>query len=211
MFPQGIKLPGLYDMPKVKITGDFNAESAFYCAEVFENVARQFIDSIRKMPEGRSKNPPEEIGNLVAAATNLGVSLEIYLKTLTSLSGLSIPKTHHLHELFALLPSDIKNQLEELYQKGRSTIPRNTRSSITLAKGPINPPKWESYVKKPAALVDLLGISSDIFITWRYAFVYDAEPLTHEVHVFEYELLLLACQTIKTIIIEIVSINLSDG
>jgi HEPN domain-containing protein len=186
-------------MSKKSISGEFVPKAALFCAESFQRLGEQFIDNIGNIPEGSTQNFEVEFGNVVSSATNLALALEIYLKTLLNQLGQPIHKIHDLGKLYTDLPQKIKKEIEDKYDKALHSLPENTRVSITIAKGPYNTPIWKKH--KSIEIAELLKRSADVFVSWRYIFVYEPKESDYEFHEFEYRLLVLACEAIKACIL----------
>lgn len=187
------------NMSKKFISGEFIPEAALPCAESFQRLGEQFIDNIGNIPEESTQNFNIDISNVASSATNLALALEIYLKTLLSQLGKHIPKIHDLWKLYTALPQKIKKEIEDKYDKALHSLPKNKPDSITIAKGPHNTPEWER--NKLPGIAELLKRSADVFLSWRYIFVYEPKENGYEPHQFEYRLLVLACKAIKACIL----------
>lgn len=170
------------------------------CAESFQKTGELFIDSIRqRYPEGSSLKPPSGLGELVCCATNLGFGLELYLKALLVKLGEEYPRQHDLSKLYAMLPVEVKESVERVYEGYLKSVPAGVHASITVAKGPRVPPKWPDYVKEPKDLTSVLYRSRDLFRSWRYLFeIKLGDEGSYEVHEFEYRLLQFACKALRT-------------
>ena len=152
-----------------------------------------------RYPEGSSRNPPSGLGELVCCATNLSFGLELYLKALLVKSGEPYPHEHDLSKLYAKLPVKTKRPIERTYGELLASIPAGVHASITIAKGPADPPTWADYSKDAKDLTSVLHRSRDIFPSWRYLFETRLEEEgPYEIHQFEYLLLDLACKALRT-------------
>lgn len=191
------------------VSGEFDPKTALLCAESFQRLSEQFIDNIGKIPEESTQDSPRELGNLVSSATNLALALEIYLKTLRNQLGLPIPRIHDLWELYRDLPPEVKIEIEDMYDSAWRSLPKGIRVSITIAKGPRDAPIWKN--DKSIEIAELLKRSADVFVSWRYIFVYEPKESDYEFHQFEYRLLVLACEAIKASILNHDKGNASQG
>jgi hypothetical protein len=182
---------------------------ALVCADSFLRTAQSFIDveRIRRdLPEGPIGTFGQSIGDLAVCATNLAFALEIYLKCLRTQLGLSARSRgggHDLWELYKDLPLQIKREIEERYERGR-THPHPIHASIAFAIGRSpEPPIWSNVSEKSMGLGDVLKRSKDVFVSWRYVFEVkkSEDDSAHQQHAFEYLLLLFACAAINAVIL----------
>jgi hypothetical protein len=142
------------------------------------------------------------LGFAIAAATELALGLELYIKALRTLAGLSIPQKHHLFALYKDLPETMRNQIEAQYEKTRPPIAigKSATIMVTIAHGSARQEQYESPKSIPVpdnSLKAVLKRSSDVFQTWRYLHEggRDNEVVTY---VFEFELLNTAAKSIRT-------------
>jgi hypothetical protein len=184
---------------------------ALACADSFLSAAQSFIDPERirtALPEGvfGIAEHGHALGDLAVCATNLAFAIEIYLKCLRAQVGLptrSQGSGHDLSKLYEDLPPHTKREIEERYERGR-THPHPAYASITfaLSQSP-KPPVWSDLTDKSMNLAEVLKRSKDVFVSWRYVFeVKESYSDTrHQMHTFEYLLLLLACVAINAVIL----------
>jgi hypothetical protein len=145
-----------------------------------------------------SLKPPSGLGELVCCATNLGFSLELYLKALLVQLGEAYPHQHDPSKLYAMLPVKVRQSIERKYNEYMKSVPAGVHVSITIAKGPVAPPTWSDYSKESKDLASVLYRSRDVFRSWRYLFEVRLEGEgTYEIHEFEYRLLHLACKALR--------------
>jgi hypothetical protein len=181
---------------------------AVACADSFKRAASAYIiaGTVRtELPEGLPAPSDERFGDLAVCASNLAFAIEIYLKTLRTQLGLPVREKgigHDLASLYDGLPAHIRKDIEERYERGRTT-PTPTYASVTLSfsRTPV-PPVWPDSAAQSMQLPDVLRRSKDLFVTWRYVFEVTEpdEPNSHRLHTFEYLLLLFACEAISAVI-----------
>jgi hypothetical protein len=107
------------------------------CAESFQRTAELSIDGIYpRLPEGSSETPPPGLGELVCCATNLGFSLELYLKAIHVRLSDSYPQGHNLSKLYAALPPKVKQSIELIYDESVKSMATEVHAPIMVAKGP---------------------------------------------------------------------------
>lgn len=177
-----------------------DAYVALVCGEAFQRLAAEFIPSIGAIREASAQTISNELGNLVACATNMGFAIELYLKALLTQLDLQVPKSHNLRRLYDAIPTSVREVIESVYDTKWPEQVRQLRGrvSITLAKGPLDKPLWDDYTKVPLTLPDLLARSSDLFQSWRYMFEFSRpEGSPYQFHQFEYGLLWCAAEAIR--------------
>lgn len=180
-----------------------DVRAGLVCAEAFQRLSEPLIFRIAsEVNEGRQE-PSAELGDVVAAAVNLAFALELYLKTLLAQMGLPVPQHHNLRELYDAVPLRTKGQIQEKYDTAWRSEWNERRASITVAKGPPDPPIWDDYREKRKDISHLLERARDCFQSWRYVWEYARPPDTHyQFHEFEYGLLLSACVAVRAIIMD---------
>jgi hypothetical protein len=176
-----------------------DSQTALVCAEAFQRLAKEFIPKIGAIKEKSSQVISNELGDLVACATNLGFAIELYLKALLIQLDLPVPQDHNLRVLYDRIPQPVRTIIEDVYN---TKWPEQAsqlcgRVSITLAKGPMENPRWDNYKVSPA-LPDLLARSKNLFQSWRYIYEFtQPEDSPYQFHQFEYGLLWCAAEAIR--------------
>lgn len=166
-------------------------------------MAEKFIPQIGTIKEGSSNGDQailNEIGNLVACATNLGFALELYLKGLLTQLDLPVPQTHDLRLLYDLIPQPVRALIEDTYDTAlpKEEGQRRGRWRITLAIGPLKEPSWDDDTRVSLALPDVLKRSSDLFQAWRYIFEFrPPQNSPYQFHQFEYGPLRCAAEAMR--------------
>jgi hypothetical protein len=177
-----------------------NLKAAFVCAEAFQRLAEEFIPRIPLIKEKSSQAMSNELGDLVACATNIGFAIELYLKVLLMQQDLPVPQNHDLRTLYDALPQPVRALIESVYD---TKLPDHVRqlhghASFTLVKGPLEEPPRDDYTKVSLALPDLLARSRNLFQSWRYIFEYSApEDSPYQFHKFEYVPLRCAAEAMR--------------
>lgn len=92
-----------------------HAQAALVCGEAFQRLAAEFISRIRVIKEGTAQAMSNELGDLVACATNLGFAIELYLKALLTQLDLLVPKSHNLRALYDRIPQPVRALIEDVY------------------------------------------------------------------------------------------------
>lgn len=177
--------------------------ASFVCAEAFQKLAEQFIPRIAVDVKEGTHAPSAELGQLVASAVNLAFALELYLKTLLGQLQLRVPQHHNLRNLYDTLPQEVRDEIEKAYDEHWRSQWLGKHAAITVAKGPSDKPKWNDRRNESKDLAALLERSGNVFQTWRYIYEFtEPEDGAYQFHQFEYGLLLCACQSLRTVILE---------
>jgi len=177
-----------------------NRQAAFVCAEAFQKLAEEFIPRIPLIKTKSSQAMSNELGDLVACATNIGFAIELYLKALLMQQDRRVPQTHDLCTLYNAVPQPVRALIESVYD---TFLPDQLHqlhghASFTLAKGPLEEPLWDDHAEVSLALPDLLARSRDIFQSWRYMFEYSpTEESLYQFHKFEYAPLRCAAEAMR--------------
>ena len=117
----------------------------------------------------------QDLGALIASATNLALSVELYLKALLITLGLPVPRTHDLVDLYTRIPGDLKSSLEARY-KARPAPAKVYASAlqVALSVGPATDQELDRLGDQPQSdlennsLPSVLGRCRDAFQSWRY-------------------------------------------
>jgi hypothetical protein len=175
-----------------------SAQAALICGEAFQRLAAEFIPKIDAIKKTSAQVMSNELGDLVACATNLGFAIELYLKALLTQLDLPVPQTHDLRTLYDKIPQSVRTLIQEVYDtKWPEQLRHLPQHKFTLATGPLEKPQWNVYKVSPS-LPDLLARSKDIFQSWRYVFEHrQCEDSPYQFHHFEYGLLWCAAEAIR--------------
>ena len=176
-----------------------DSQAALVCGEAFQRLAEEFIPRIGAIKEKSPQIMSNELGDVVACATNLGFAIELYLKALLIQLDLPVPHVHDLNDLYNKIPQQVRALIEDVYNTKWPEQAHQLRGriSFTVAKGPLEKPRWDDY-KLSLALPDLLERSRDIFQSWRYIFEFtQSEDSPYQFHQFEYGLLWCAAESIR--------------
>jgi len=181
-------------------TKERHAQAALVCGEAFQRLAAEFIPKIGAIKQTSAQAMSNELGDLVACATNLGFAIELYLKALLTQLDLPVQQTHDLSTLYDKIPQPVRTLIESTYDTGlayHEWQPHN-RVSFTLAKGPVEEPRWDDRPKVSCALPELLSRSREMFQSWRYVFEFrQPEDNPYQFHQFEYGFLWCAAEAIR--------------
>lgn len=175
-------------------------QAALTCGEAFQRLAEELIPRIGSIKEESAQAMSNELGDLVACATNLAFAIELYLKALLILLDLKVPQVHNLRDLYDRIPQPVRTLIESVYDTAWPDQVHQLRGrvAITLAKGPPEKPQWDDYSKERLALPDLLARSKNLFQSWRYIFEFrQPKDSSYQFHQLEYGLLWCAAEAIK--------------
>ena len=164
--------------------------TALASARKFQDVGKKYLDQWAKAGH---ISPTDAF----VSATNYGLALELYLKSLLIMEGVTEIKGHHLDTLFEKLSNDTKREItkayknagglerkETLYIRGRLTGTVENEALATPARG--------------TKLNQLLKNNKDIFVIFRYMFE-KARTQNWEYFFFEHENLDVAISALATV------------
>ena len=174
------------------------SRDALVCGEAFQRLAEELIPRIGAVEEGSAVAMSNEMGDVVACATNLAFAVELYLKALLTQLGLPAPRTHDLRKLYDGIPQNVRAIVESVYDDWLPVEWAGRRSCVSFSFGPPGTPKWDDFTKVSKKLPDLLERSRDIFQSWRYVFeITQPEESGYQIHVFEYGPLRAAAEALR--------------
>ena len=173
---------------------------ALGCAEAFEQAGERFVTRIGDDVKRRTPAPPTNIGRLVVSATNIAFALELYIKTLLAEMQVNVPRGHDLGKLYAEIPRAVRDEIQKSYATFRQAW-YGRRASVTIAKGPLTPPRWDDSRGLSNDIEPVLIRSGDVFSSWRYIYEFtEPDQAGYQFHRLEYACLLCACRAIRSAI-----------
>jgi hypothetical protein len=151
----------------------------FLSADAFRACSRPFRQKVAGLSiDAAMAEAIKDSGGLVASATNLALSVELYLKALRMVTGLAPIRTHALDELYADLPQNLRQSVEAAYEATPKPPPVGKAIALDLSikrkDGPEEVRQPEP-VKPDHSLPSVLQRSSAVFVKWRY--LYEAGEL----------------------------------
>jgi len=167
---------------------------AYRSAQAFSALARHWS---APEPANLENSGLQSLGAAVASATNTGLAIELYLKTLHGVLG-GIPRGHDLVALFDRLPPAARIQTERLYEEALRNLPDGMPRALTVAsatRGQAGTPEGKPPAPD-ASLRALLARSADIFVTWRYFHEQDSS-LGFRYFTYEYDALWAAASALE--------------
>ena len=173
------------------------------CAKAFQRAAEPFLARITEDVKGGGTQPPSHTGDLVVVASNLAFAVELYIKTLLAQLQHDVPKSHHLGKLYWEIPQNVRDEIEKSWREIVNRDWYGKRASITIVKGPADPPIRDDSRSRFICLEEVLGRSGDVFSSWRYIYEFtEPDQGNYQFHHFEYGLLSSACEAIRVAINE---------
>lgn len=159
--------------------------------------ARKFHDVGKKYLAQWAKTGHLSPTDAFVSATNYGLALELYLKSLLIMEGNIEIKGHHLDNLFEKLSDDTKREISKTYQRAGGLERRETlhiRGRLTGAVGN----EAATTPVRGTKLNQLMKNNRDIFVIFRYMFE-KARTQNWEYFFFEYENLDIAISALATV------------
>ena len=160
-----------------------DANLAIHTAAHFFELAGKFFGAlpVDKAAFHTVVNQPENIGRLITASTNLGLSIELYLKGIALMTKGTATITHNLLTLFKDLPGDVQDSIKQRYSRRFNHAPKSKLRTIDFYISTQN--QLPASVEKRAPILSdvdqqdvckVLEVEKDAFQTWRY--VYEQAP-----------------------------------
>jgi len=125
-----------------------------------------FLTAARSL-QNPSGGPPFNPFCAPAIVTNLAFSTELYLKCLLQVETKQVVKEgHNLQKLFLMLPEQIRQEIEIVFNAVMAKAPAVDLSSL---------PKdaQTAAAKQPKNLLDALKAGGNAFVEWRYLYEFD--------------------------------------
>ncbi len=157
---------------------------ALTSASAFQDLANNFIEPARIVePEQAKQFAMNNLGHLIASATNMSLAIEIYLKAILSHLNIEPKNTHNLLKLFDSLPDKIGDELESKY----NDLPKSHTGKVGCFH--LLPKSDEDFSDKKFGIRAILESSKDAFVTWRYLYEHmeakDRNDVIYEFHSLE--------------------------
>ncbi len=174
-------------LPPAIAPGTADVGTAVLSGDAFYRLAQEFISHAAPDFQTAHQRAAANMGELIASATNLSLSIEIYLKALLLHNAVAAPKSHELPDLFAKLPSTVRSQVEQAYERLRAPEKEGVTASfaIHVARNAVpRPPFGQVPKQEDHSLRAVLQRSANAFVTWRYLFAHGTTipgaPLMYE-------------------------------
>lgn len=167
--------------------GNAAFQTANACFELAGSVFSRVPDDVNEA----AKFTYENLGEIFAAATNLALAIELYLKSLAIATGSPVLRTHNLLELFDTLPKVLRDSIELRFRDRMSWLGEQERSialTMAITSTPSPPPMDSVPVPVPDPdsldLRGVLNVEKDPFKTWRY--IHETGPELPVLYSLEY-------------------------
>jgi len=189
----------------------YDPKTALAAADSFRRHSNSFIRKTGTNMKNAHKKAVNNLGELIASATMLALSLELYLKALRMILDLSIPHTHHLWSLYKTLPKEVKDSIETDYDNDK--LNRDVCGYVDTFQIAIwvdglgtNPPDRPDELDdlEQIDLKSVLVRSSDAFKTWRY--MHEGGKVgQYAYYNYEFARLELICNVVRSHIIKLLN------
>ncbi len=172
--------------PSVTRHSDVDVCAALECGDAFFRLAQPFISAVPSRFEEAQTFAGEKLGDMSAAAVNLALAIEIYLKALIANSGKPFPNEHTLATLFDELPSGLQKTISTQYEEGTQHQKASDSSAgalqVEVVRRDSSRPaaEWRQF---PRGFKALLQRNARNFVAWRYLFASETRegaPLSFE-------------------------------
>lgn len=154
-----------------------------------------------------------DLGGLIASATAMALSIELYLKTLRILMRQSVPQDHNLWTIYKKLPEQLKKTINESFRSRVSAENPLALQSLEICmvrngqKRPNNASQklpTDDYLK--LTVKDILKRSRDAFTNWRY--LYEQPSDQHSIFLqYDYVYQSILAKTLDQVITDILRQN----
>ncbi len=148
---------------------DMDPLIAAQAAMAFFQASRGVVESLPSDPARTEATV--SMGDLIASATSLALSAELFLKALLILCGCPVPVSHDLLELWERLPDSEKQILRDAYEERRA-LQHGAAATIQLVFSPsgedCGPVAPAETGPRDNSLEAVLARSRHDFCSWRY-------------------------------------------
>lgn len=187
-------------MPNTPSSTHLDFRFATSVGNAYFGLVRPWLDRLGAGLQQGADAAATDAATVFGVATNMALSLELYLKAIRIGLGLSSQDTHNLWSLYKSIPNDVKARLEAAYDAkvGAMTPTRQFELEICIQRGgdPSEHVEFPKSIKRSKELPALLKRSAFMFVAWRY--VHESVPATQKYafFTFEHSLLRAACETL---------------
>lgn len=96
--------------------------AAILAGDAFVAHSEAFIHMLPSDLEEMGHVAAQNLGRMIASATDLALGIELYLKALRLAIDLPIRRIHSLSALYLDIPKTTKEAIEDLYEKSKPTV-----------------------------------------------------------------------------------------
>ncbi len=175
---------------KAKPSEKFDYITSLASASTFHDVAKGCLQQYKNT----NKISPTIV---FASATNYGLAMELYLKTLIIMEGNNKPHGHNLDDLHNKLSPNIQKRLNKEYK----SLDGETRKETLYIRASLeksDPNNSNNDPERGTKLKQLFKNNNDIFIMYRYMFE-QGRTKEWQYFYFEYGNFDLACEALKIV------------
>jgi hypothetical protein len=148
-----------------------DAGVAIVAADAFREQSQAFLQGVGPASGTAHEHAVQDYGDMIASATSLALSVELYLKALRILVGFRVPAHHDLWALFKGLPKELKESIERhyasLWDHHGSDVHTSVASVGSFSKEQLAETN-DADGPQDNSLRSVLKRSKDAFQTWRY-------------------------------------------
>ena len=143
---------------------------AITTADAFRMDAQRFIQRIPRKLNDVPDFAASRLGGMFAAATQLALATELYLKALHGLlgGGKNVPQTHELQVLFSLLPELLQEIITDSFVSAvkQARLREDDSATLVIASGPVRTDQRQG--RREMTIQLLLERNNTAFVRWRY-------------------------------------------
>lgn len=175
---------------QAKPSEKFDFFTSLASANTFHSVAKECLKDYKDT----HSIPPTKV---FASATNYGLAIELYLKTLIIMEGESNIHGHKLDDLYNKLSDETQKKLNKAYK----SLDGETRHDALYIRASLensNPTNSNNDPIRGTKLKQLLKNNNDIFVMYRYMFE-QGRTRNWKYFYFEYGNFDLACEALKIV------------
>jgi len=141
------------------------------------NMAHYFCEIGFQLTNFEKEKKNVDVYSFFVGASNLGIGIELYLKSFIAFSGTEhIPKTHKLKNLYLQINSQLRDKIVRSC-KEKNIFHNDTKT--LYVRGAVDKPNTKSPYKSSKSIEELLEKHSNLFVDFRYMFSKAREKEEH--------------------------------
>lgn len=174
----------------------YDYKVAFHSADAFLKNSKLFIHQLDHLeaPNEKTNYAKNNLADLFVSATNLALSIELFLKCLSMILNKKYIESHNLDKLYYEIPLIFRTDSIEKHYKDEGGLKKYHSIDIQAKKNQA-PSKGMSKKKPNLEVRKVLARNQNAFVTWRYLF--DMKEKNMIELKFEYYSLVLIAETLK--------------